>query len=217
MNYSRRSRAILFSLLIPAIVWSQERSVERPCCPGARKTPGPTVYALTAITDTSAATADLAVDMNATTVTQVGSDYVLHVRIFNGGDDCASTCSKAIVLLPTETTVIEVKHVGNWKQCFGFLELDLRKLCPKADSLPPAPPKGLVDSASGDRYWYDQEFEVKVAKSANVVGKCAPAFAVFVRSEVPDHFPQNNYWWWNQRCVGSTAWSPNETNWGPKP
>ena len=216
MNYIGRSHAILIALLITAMGWSQGKLVERPCCPGEKKTPGPTVYTLTAIKDTSAATADLAVDMIATKVTEEGLNYVLRVRIFNGGDDCASTCNKAIVLLPTETKLGEVKHKGNWKQCFGYLELDLRKLCPKGEKSPFCPPEGLTDPLTGEKYWYDQEFEVTVAMSSNVVGKCTPAFAVFVRSEVPDHVPQNNYWWWNQRCVGS-SWSPNETHWGPKP
>ena len=190
-------------------VGQDQRATERKCCQAEPRTAGGTVPVPSA--NTEAALGDLAVDPIRTTVNDEGTGHVLHVRIFNDrGDDCASTCSKAVIILPTEAELREVRGANHWKQCYGYLEVDLPWLCPGAN----IPPEGLVDKATGKRYWNSVEFDVVVTKSTNATGKCNAAFGVFVRGEMPDHVPQNNYWWWRQGCTDATL---GPVEWGPKP
>lgn len=158
------------------------------------RTVGNTVNPPTPLTNNEAVTADLAIDPVLTTVTEEGTNWKLRARILNqNGDDCASTCSRAVISLPTETKVISVStangsRVDNlgWKQCGALIEVDLPQLCPGT-------PNNVVD------------ITVVVEKSNQMIGKCTPTFAVSVRSDTPDTYPQNNYWWWYRRCEGSST------------
>jgi hypothetical protein len=215
MKNDGKSRLAILAVLIPGLALAQNRP-ERKCCPGEPGKADSTVYNPAGPKVNAGALADLAVDMKATRVDETGTDYVLHVRILNDmGDNCASTCSKAIILLPTETVLKEVKTKRRWRQCHGYVEVDLPMLCPE-DPKKPIPPQGEDDPVTGEHYWHAVEFDVIVAKTDNPVGKCGPAFGVFVRGEVPDNSPQNNYWWWYRRCP-SDAWDPGPPAHGPQP
>ncbi|MFZ1688558.1 MAG: hypothetical protein WAU70_14105 [Flavobacteriales bacterium] len=202
MKYMKNALCAMLPALIACTVSAQEPNN---CCPGQPRVPGPTVLPLTPVANPEAVTADLAIDAAQTSVTEDPTNWILKTRIYNqNGDDCASTCSRATIQLPTETKVMSVKTVHGtqvdrlrWKQCAALIEVDLPQLCPGATG-------GAV------------EITVVVEKSLQAVGQCLPTFTVSVRGDIPDTEPRNNYWWWMRRCgTTTTVLGPPTT--GPTP
>ena len=225
MRYDELRNLVWPCILLSMMACSQEKAAtNNKCCQKLPRTVGWTTPNENYSDSGTVSVADLSVDPVATIVTERMSgavdSYRLHVRITNEGSQCTATCNKAIITLPTETKVIEVITDAPWKQCYGYLEVDVRKLCPRRPGDKEAPKEGLLDRLTGDRYWYSFEFDVDVkdvTRREQRNGNCMPAFGVHVFGNVPDQVPSNNYWWWYKRCVGSDVWEPNETKWGPQP
>lgn len=158
---------------------------------------------------TTASTADIAVVVAATKVTNEGGQWTLTTAIANdNGNNCTpADNSRAIIQLPPDCMVLRVSatkadgSAATWTQCGATIEVQVGQLCPA---------KGAI----GDPAKINVVLEYSKYKSAG----CLPAFGVFAFSGMPDHVPGNNNWWWRDTCgAGTTNYTlTGRPNWSPK-
>ncbi|MEO8768452.1 MAG: hypothetical protein ABI402_00135 [Ferruginibacter sp.] len=115
-------------------------------------------------------------------VKDAAGNYTFTASVVDNGDDCAY-CSKIIILLPAEVTVISATAYAKGRKftisrCLGIITIEAGMLCPGEE----------------ETKEYGHRINITVKTSDHSANTTEASFGIVAYSKIPDLHMENNYW-----------------------